>query len=92
MLVVRGRLSPEVGAVVQRALEAASDRLYHDAADKAEVSVGQRRADALGLVAESALAADLDRGTAGDRYQVVVHVKADGLGDDAADGQSTFGR
>ena len=90
MLVVRGRLSPEVGAVVQRALEAASDRLYHDTDDKAEVSVGQRRADALGLVAESALVADLDRGTAGDRYQVVVHVEADGLGDEAADGQSTL--
>ena len=90
MLVVRGRLSPEVGAVVQRALEAASDRLYHDAEDKAEVSVGQRRADALGLIAESALAADLDRGTAGDRYQVVLHVEADGLGDDAAAGQSTL--
>ena len=88
MLVVRGRLSPEVGAVVQRALEAASDRLYHDAEDKAEVSVGQRRADALGLIAESALAAD--RGTAGDRYQVVLHVEADGLGDDAAAGQSTL--
>ena len=69
MLVVRGRLSPEVGAVVQRALEAASDRLYHDAEDTPEVSVGQRRGDALGLVAESALAADLDRGTAGDRYR-----------------------
>ena len=90
MLVVRGRLSPEVGAVVQRALEAASDRLYHDAEDKAEVSVGQRRADALGLVAESALAADLDRGTAGDRYQVVVHVEADGLEGDAEAGQSAL--
>ena len=90
MLVVRGRLSPEVGAVVQRALEAASDRLYHDAEDKAEVSVSQRRADALGLIAESALAADLDRGTAGDRYQVVVHVDADGLASDAEAGQSTL--
>ena len=90
MLVVRGRLSPEVGAVVQRALEAASDRLYHDADDKAEVSVGQRRADALGLVAESALAGELDRGTAGDRYQVVVHVEADGLGDEAVAGQSAL--
>ena len=88
MLVVRGRLSPEVGAVVQRALEAASDRLYHDAEDTAEVSEGQRRADALGLIAESALAAD--RGTAGDRYQVVVHVDADGLRDDAEAGQSTL--
>jgi hypothetical protein len=90
MVVVRGRLSPEVGAVVQRALEAASDRLYHDADDTAEVSVGQRRADALGLVAESALAADLDRGTAGDRYQVVVHVDADGLDGAAEAGQSAL--
>ena len=40
---------------------------------------GQRQADALGLVAESALAADLDRGTAGDRYQVVLHVDPDTL-------------
>ncbi len=90
MLVLRGRLSPEVGAGVQRALDAASDRLYHNADDTADVSVGQRRADALGLVAESALAADLDRGTAGDRYQVVVHVEADGLGGDAAAGQSAL--
>ena len=90
MLVVRGLLSPEVGAVVQRALEAGFDRLYHDADDTAEVSVGQRRADALGLIAESALAADLDRGTAGDRYQVVVHVEADGLGGNAEAGQSAL--
>ena len=81
MVVIRGRLSPEVGAVVRRALEAAADRLHQearaateDADDGAEMSAGQRRADAMGLVAESALAADLDRGIAGDRYQVVVHV------------------
>ena len=102
MLVLRGRLSPEVGAVVQRALEAASDRLYHQAEDTTEasdaperesaaaVTVGQRRADALGLLAESALAADLDRGTAGDRYQVVVHVDADGLKAEAEGGQSAL--
>ena len=75
---------------MQRALEAASDRLYHDSEDKAEVSVGQRRADALGLLAESALAADLDRGTAGDRYQVVLHVDEDVLGDGAGGGQSAL--
>ncbi len=90
MLVVRGRLSPEVGAVVQRALEAAADRLYHESEDKAEVVAGQRRADALGLLAESALAADLDRGAAGDRYQVVVHVDDDVLRDDAGSGQSAL--
>ena len=90
MLVVRGRLSPEVGAVVQRALEAAADRLYHESEDRTEVSASQRRADALGLVAESALATDLDRGAAGDRYQVVVHVDADVLQDDAGTGQSAL--
>jgi hypothetical protein len=30
MLVIRGRLTPEVGAVVQRALDAAADRLFRD--------------------------------------------------------------
>ena len=103
MLVVRGRLSPEVGAVVQRALEAAADRLYHEGKDnpqvraagreqddRASVSMGQRRADALGLLAESALAGDLDRGAAGDRYQVVVHVDEDVLQHDAREGQSAL--
>ena len=81
MVVIRGRLSPEVGAVVGRALEAAGDRLWKEAPreEAAETSYGQRQADALGLVAESALAADLDRGTAGDRYQVVLHVEAETL-------------
>ena len=32
MVVLRGRLTPEVGAVVQRALEAAADRLFHASA------------------------------------------------------------
>ena len=81
MVVVRGRLSPEVGAAVRRALEAAGDRLRREVPpeEAAETSFGQRQADALGLVAESALAADLDRGTAGDRYQVVLHVEAETL-------------
>jgi len=83
MVVIRGRLTPEAGAVVQRALEAAADRLFHEAQAAAseggmaaEVNAGQRRADALGLLAEVALSADLDAGTTGDRYQVVVHVEA----------------
>ena len=83
MLVIRGRLSPEQGAVVYRALEAAADRLFQEARHAAppnrvveEVSGGQRRADALALLAEAALAGELDRGSAGDRYQVMVHVDA----------------
>ena len=87
MVVIGGRLSPEVGAVVRRALEAAADRLRADVSgeEAAETSFGQRQADALGLLAESALAADLDRGTAGDRYQVVLHVEADTLRSEAGD-------
>ena len=90
MVVVRGRLMPEVGAVLRRALEAALDAapspvdpdgVARDAADGLAPTVAQRRADALGTVAETALAGGLDKGTAGDRYQVVVHVDADALTD-----------
>jgi len=82
MVVLRARLTPEVGAVVLRALEAALEQVpaaAEDAADGDEAGIAQRRADALGLVAESALAGGLDPGSAGDRFQVTVHVEADGL-------------
>lgn len=71
--------------MVRQALEAAVDRLRTDESatvptDDLDTTPGQRRADALGLVAESALAAALDPGRAGDRYQVVLHVDGPGLG------------
>ncbi|MEQ1910689.1 MAG: DUF222 domain-containing protein [Vicinamibacterales bacterium] len=82
MVVIRGRLTPEIGAVVQRALEAAADRLFREATGTPsgavmaeEVTFAQRRADALALLAEAALTADLDRGAAADHYQVVLHVE-----------------
>ena len=89
MVVIRGRLAPEVGAAVLRALDAASEQLRTDAADAPEddapePSAEQRRADALGRVAEAALTAKLDPGTAGDRYQVVLHVDAATLAADPA--------
>ncbi|HEV3076588.1 MAG TPA: DUF222 domain-containing protein [Thermoanaerobaculia bacterium] len=88
MVVVRGRLAPEAGAALLRALAAGVEALYESrsgqpscagqqAAD--DTSVEQRRADALGLVAESALTSGLDPGSRGDRYQVVVHVDAEVL-------------
>ena len=84
MVVVRARLTPELGAVVQRALEAASDQLYQESRQAAppesiveEVSSAQRRADALALLAERALENGLDGGAAADRYQVVLHVEHD---------------
>ena len=95
MLVLRARLEPEVGAVVMRALEAAADVLYREPEDgeetgDKEVSGEQKRADALGLVAESALKGELDSGSRGDRYQVVVHVDAEALKDPDQPGQSVL--
>jgi hypothetical protein len=89
MLVIRGRLAPEAGAVVQKALAAASDCLGRNAASPSpadnrptdEITPAQRRADAMALLAERALDAGLDDGTATERYQVVVHVDARVLAD-----------
>ena len=90
MVLMHARLTPELGAVVQRALEAAAERLYQESKDAAapdsiveEVNWEQRRADALGLLAECAPQTDLDRGSAQDRYQVVLHVDADDVQADA---------
>ena len=64
-----------------------ADAAAGEAADAMAPTIAQRRADALGMVAECALAGGLDRGTAGDRYQVVVHVDADTLADDGGQGE-----
>jgi hypothetical protein len=103
MVVVTARLAPEAGAALLRALDAGVEALYGprrgqpSAAAQAvteETSAEQRRADALGLVAESALASGLDPGTRGDRYQVVVHVDAEVLaagGEAGVDGEGGEG-
>jgi 5-methylcytosine-specific restriction endonuclease McrA len=52
--------------------------------------VAQQRADALALLAESALHHGLDPGTPGERYQVVVHVDAQVLADPDQPGQSVL--
>ena len=81
MVVLRGRLTPEVGAVLLRAVEAAAEQVPASETGEAsetgdETTIAQRRADALGLVAESALAGGLDPGNSADRFQVTVHVQA----------------
>ena len=78
MVVVRGRLTPEVGAVLLRAVEAALEQVPAPAEGE-QATLAQRRADALGLVAESALAGGLDPGSPGERFQVTVHVPAAAL-------------
>jgi hypothetical protein len=94
MVVVRGRLSPEAGAALLRALDAAGEELYEKKRGEKgageEASAEQKRADALGLIAESALAGGLDPGTRGERYQVVVHVDAEALPAGSERGESAL--
>ena len=83
MLVIRGRLTPEVGAAVLRALESVTEVPKDVPAETPTHE--QRRADAIGLVAERALEAKND---GSDRYQVVVHVDKVVLEDPNQLGQS----
>jgi hypothetical protein len=97
-VVVRGRLTPEQGAVLRRALDAARETLYQRGraagapADSAHErpSPEQQGADALALLAETALHQELDPGAPGERYQVVVHVDAAVLADPANPGQTAL--
>jgi hypothetical protein len=101
MVVLRGRLAPEVGAVLMQALAAAREVLYQQARGRsfddspADVSsqtptMPQQQADALGLLAETALHHGIDPGAPGERYQVVVHVDAPVLADPDQLGQSVL--
>src|SRR5207249_557577 len=98
-VVVRGRLAPEVGALLRQALAAARETLYQqrrreetatsptDAAADTPTRA-QQQADALALLAETALHQGLDPGGPGERYQVVVHVDAPVLADPDQPGQA----
>lgn len=108
MVVVQGRLTPEVGALLMRAVEAAADALYREKGAPEHVSAetsrteatARRRADALALVAERALAAGFGEsseegeaaaplsGTRAERYQVLLHVDADTLSAEGGLGRS----
>ena len=126
--VLRGRLDPEVGALLEKALEWAGEALYrreasgeddtHDARGKAEegssrggggdlsrpgTTLGQRRADAMGLLAERAMVSgglepedpSVEPGSPRvvgrvDRFQVVVHVDAKALADSPTTGRAVL--
>ena len=99
MYVVKGRLTPEVAAAFMRAIEAAADAIFRDRGmeataaldpDRARKAAAQRRADAIGFIAERALAAGFDQvsGSRAERYQVVIHVDADTLSADREPGRS----
>jgi 5-methylcytosine-specific restriction endonuclease McrA len=107
MWIVRGRLTPEVGAVLVQALDAGREALYQqrrtfdvDSTREAGFipqdvsaetpSMEHQRADALALLAETALHHGIDPGAPGERYQVVVHVDAPVLADPDHPGQSVL--
>ncbi len=100
MVVLRGRLEPEVGALLMQALAAARETLYQrgraEAIARPANGLGdpptpaQQQADALALLAETALHQGLDPGAPGERYQVVVHVDAPALADPDQPGQSVL--
>ena len=94
MYQLRGRLDPEVGVMLMRALEAASGTLYRgsgkfkgpESREDPELTGEQMQADAIGLLAERALQGgrlecDGDGIGRADRFQVVVHVDAQTLGE-----------
>ena len=91
--VLHARLPPEIGAIVLKALQTAGDVLREESRAETDIrlnvsagtwdmkqqeySHGAKRADALGLMAETFLASTSEEveGTAsGDRFQVVVHI------------------
>jgi Domain of unknown function (DUF222) len=87
-------------AALEQALTAAREAQYQrtraqEARDPSGVSAEtptfeQQQADALGLLAETALHHGLDPGSPGERYQVVVHVDAQVLADPDQPGQSVL--
>ena len=102
MYELRGRLDPEVGALLMRAIEAGTDALYRRSGkferpkspEDPELTAEQMRADAIGLLAERALqGGGLERdgeniGRA-DRFQVVLHVDAETLSESAESAESS---
>jgi hypothetical protein len=84
-VIVQGRLTPEVGALLKQALAAAREALYPSQKRPGQAApvrgsdtptMPQQQADALALLAETALHHGIDPGAPADRYQVVVHVDA----------------
>jgi hypothetical protein len=88
-LCIRGRLSPEDGALFLKALEAGRAVIREQQTDDSqggsaepEPAARVNDADILMLMADSALAHDPRVRPAGERYQVVVHVDAEALSRD----------
>ena len=77
------------GPAGPRDVDGPAEPRYQDGSPAAP-TIEQQEADALALVAETALHHGIDPGTPGERYQVVVHVDAAVLADADAAGQSVL--
>lgn len=105
MWVIRGRLTAEAGAYLEKALDAVAQEIYRETRCDERIDQAthdQRRADAMGRVAEAALvsrssekaspdagATPRIRSRAG-QVEVVVHVDADALANGSATGQAVL--
>src|SRR5439155_1337241 len=66
------------------------ETLYQSSLPEVTPTIAQQQADAIALVAETALHRGIDPGHAGDRYQVAIHVDAPVLAGSDAPGQSVL--
>lgn len=87
-LEIHGRLAPEDGALLLRALDAQRDSLWQESRGSAEPRPARQasNAEALIAVAEASLAAGESGRTGGERYQVVVHADEAALASDGEGG------
>jgi len=87
-LEIHGRLAPEDGALLLRALDAQRDALWKDVRGSAEPRPVRQasNAEALAAVAEASLAGGDGARTGGERYQVVVHADEAALATDGEGG------
>jgi hypothetical protein len=80
-MVLHCRLPAEVGARLLKALDVAVDVVPAGTSSEPRASFSARRADALGVLAETFLARGAMEMSGGDRHQIVVHVAAETLRD-----------
>jgi len=81
---IQGHLEPEVALVLERALAMAAEALFRGSPAGEVPPLAERKAEALGLLAEAALRAGVEvegHRTTGraDRFQVMLHVSAETL-------------
>ncbi|MBJ7332677.1 MAG: DUF222 domain-containing protein, partial [Solirubrobacteraceae bacterium] len=90
---VRGRLPADQRALLMKAIEIAAEQLYAaETSAETPTPAAARRADALAVVADHALAEHEHGRSGGDRTQIVVHIDADTLAETDCSNDHATGR